>query len=858
MRKMRITRLLAIVLTVVMMLGLLVPGFTMNAEATQTKKANFSTAYTLTGDGATDILNVALAQVGKTGSQLGYTEEWCANFVSDCADLAGQSAAVPRTGAVNHEYTSSEKWYGLKQTILKAGGVDVGLANAQPGDIIFFSGHVEIVYSGSGSSIKSVGGNTGSGSTLYSRIVCSPRVHGSPVCVLRPNYSGGTVVPDITPPANATYFPACGSGYTSIVEALNSIGVDSSYAYRKTIAAANGINNYSGTADQNTTMLNLLKAGSLINPDASSSAIVTPTITTDKSSYTVGDTVNISWAASPSNSNLSHYWLTIIAPDGTYVYGGTMNLNTSYSFAASQAGDYAITTYATPQGSLEGEGSLTDTATITVNAPKPIEFYCSSTSFLVSTDCEDVKSREIEFWYYNYTEGVTIGFEHGENQKTICEWGEWENDSITLTVTAIEGCENGTELLTVYLKNTETGERLAEKTLSVQMLNDAVYASESAVTINKTENETKQIIFTYDCVSASSLYIHADSDSYDNVSLDWGTWSNSQLPLTLEGLSSGVDNIVFEMIDSNTEEILATTTVKVTVIENKCTVKWNSNYEGGPIRYAEYTVGDKFGTAANTNNVSRPGFIFGGWYTFDGKKITSDTLVPNEDKLTLYAQWKADGVYISIDTVKLTLDELIAADYKVKVPIRISGTGGWYELAYGASWNPDELEGYSTSDGTVIYQALMDDITVVNAPVIHNDMDLFWAGAVAIAEADGTKNYVEDGILLNITFTVNPSAAAGDEYTITALDTAPDGTRAEVSTADGNLMYYNVSSGAILIDYTPSDINQDTSISLLDAVLLQKHLLSLRSLTAEQMQLADINGDGVVNVFDMSLLKTLL
>ena len=54
------------------------------------------------------------------------------------------------------------------------------------------------------------------------------------------------------------------------------------------------------------------------------------------------------------------------------------------------------------------------------------------------------------------------------------------------------------------------------------------------------------------------------------------------------------------------------------------------------------------------------------------------------------------------------------------------------------------------------------------------------------------------------------------------------------------------------------NINQDTSITLLDAVLLQKHLLSLRFLTAEQMQLADINGDGVVNVFDMSLLKTLL
>ncbi|MBP5380094.1 MAG: glucosaminidase domain-containing protein [Ruminococcus sp.] len=65
-----------------------------------------------------------------------------------------------------------------------------------------------------------------------------------------------------------TYFKACPSSYTSIVDALNSIGVDSSYAYRKKIAEANGITNYSGTAAQNTKLLNLLKQGKLINPDA--------------------------------------------------------------------------------------------------------------------------------------------------------------------------------------------------------------------------------------------------------------------------------------------------------------------------------------------------------------------------------------------------------------------------------------------------------------------------------------------------------------------------------------------------------------------------------------------------------------
>ena len=96
-----------------------------------------------------------------------------------------------------------------------------------------------------------------------------------------------------------------------------------------------------------------------------SSDIVTPTIATDKSSYIVGDTINISWVASPSNSNLEHYWITIDAPSGTIV-NETMALNTSFSFVASEIGDYTITTYATPRNSPDGSGSLTDTKTVNV------------------------------------------------------------------------------------------------------------------------------------------------------------------------------------------------------------------------------------------------------------------------------------------------------------------------------------------------------------------------------------------------------------------------------------------------------------------------------------------------------------
>lgn len=50
----------------------------------------------------------------------------------------------------------------------------------------------------------------------------------------------------------------------SIVDALNQIGVDSSFAYRKKLAAKNNIKDYTGRASENKRMLDRLKAGKLI------------------------------------------------------------------------------------------------------------------------------------------------------------------------------------------------------------------------------------------------------------------------------------------------------------------------------------------------------------------------------------------------------------------------------------------------------------------------------------------------------------------------------------------------------------------------------------------------------------------
>jgi len=68
-----------------------------------------------------------------------------------------------------------------------------------------------------------------------------------------------------------TYYPACDNSYKSLIDALKSIGVDSSAENRKIIASLNDIPNYTRTEAQNLELLNKLKQGKLIKSKATSS-----------------------------------------------------------------------------------------------------------------------------------------------------------------------------------------------------------------------------------------------------------------------------------------------------------------------------------------------------------------------------------------------------------------------------------------------------------------------------------------------------------------------------------------------------------------------------------------------------------
>lgn len=67
-------------------------------------------------------------------------------------------------------------------------------------------------------------------------------------------------------PQNKAYFPKCSPNHTSIAQALDEVGADSSKSSRKKIYAVNFSDPYRYTAKQNMALLVLLKEGKLIRP----------------------------------------------------------------------------------------------------------------------------------------------------------------------------------------------------------------------------------------------------------------------------------------------------------------------------------------------------------------------------------------------------------------------------------------------------------------------------------------------------------------------------------------------------------------------------------------------------------------
>lgn len=197
----------SVVLILIVVLGCVIPTF---ASMSKTDKF-ILTNYKQTGDGATDIVNIAMAQEGLTEDVLDYDDSWCAAFISDCAEIAEQSSAIPRNAGVND----------LKEAVLKAGGDEIDeLKNVKKGDLCFIDwygdgegtdfDHVEVVYQDAvGNEVYTIGGNTGKNvDSVYRHDPINSSWHlnnGIILCIVRPNYKNNENIKTGKCGENVTY-----------------------------------------------------------------------------------------------------------------------------------------------------------------------------------------------------------------------------------------------------------------------------------------------------------------------------------------------------------------------------------------------------------------------------------------------------------------------------------------------------------------------------------------------------------------------------------------------------------------------------------------------------------------------------
>ena len=176
--------------------------------ATQSRTENFDKTYSLGTNQADNLINVAQKQIGKSKSNLGYTEAWCADFACDCAKLTGMSEAI-----IPYNYGSRGACTSLYNYMVKNCSAKV-VSSREKGNLVFYycSGcnryvHVGIViddtysiegnYDGKVTKVKNSYTDS-AGHTLASGKITRK--------YLRPNYSNST--PDST--INNSYYNSYG------------------------------------------------------------------------------------------------------------------------------------------------------------------------------------------------------------------------------------------------------------------------------------------------------------------------------------------------------------------------------------------------------------------------------------------------------------------------------------------------------------------------------------------------------------------------------------------------------------------------------------------------------------------------
>lgn len=855
--------------------------------AAQSRSYNFSTSYSLGNNDADNMVAIARAQLGKTKAQLGYTEAWCADFVSDCAKLAGISNKIPFNSSCYYMY----------HAVLNAGGKVV--STPQKGDLVFYYCtscsavpwvHVGIMIN----STQSIEGNYGGAVSSVNGVYRDSYNH---------TVASGTVVRKFVRPA-----------------------------YNNTADFCNCSTSYAGNYTVNTESLPL----NIRDSHSTSGAVIgtVPKGTTVSVSKANGTWAHVTYKGVSGYCSMSYlskaqtdyepqgYIDVVEGGDGTvYVKGWAFDRNSLSSsvdvhvYIGGPAGTagaegYAIT--ANKQRTdvndvFPGVGNyhgFEETITTGKTGNQPVYIYMidveqKSTPLLGSRTANIAKDRtiKISYWFSDSKMGDKI---------TSCKLGEWvylcyelydadtgkkwnevesKDYQVKETIYHPDGSERNTctyddsDYNWIGIKTTTAG---IHKGI-IELTGDGMATVECSLNVQEPEKYT----ITYDYnneYETKAAKIKTENVSYTIINPGANRWEYFTADANGGKFSGG--NMVYDV-----------------KFEGKFK-NWNTKADGTG---TTYTVGSTYDTNADLtlyaqyelNKVTveepvREGYEFLGWNSKadgSGYIVTSQTMY--KDSLKIYAQWEkvatpsptpsqtptpmpsktpvesakpstSSQPMIStqpatnkplVSTVPasdkplastqpevteelkiITSNEYAKTGELIPITIHLQDNPGITSMTLDVEYDDSALTLKSVENAELITGATFHTSNSLNS----NPYRLIWNV--------GTGNNAANGKIVTIYFQVKETAALG-EYPITISANQGD----VFNTTLENVSFTCVNGSVKVYDgFQPGDVNHDNVINAKDATLINQYYAGWQ--VSLDMQAADVTGDGIVNAKDATLI----
>lgn len=231
------------------------------------------------------------------------------------------------------------------------------------------------------------------------------------------------------------------------------------------------------------------------------------------------------------------------------------------------------------------------------------------------------------------------------------------------------------------------------------------------------------------------------------------------------------------------------------------------------------------------------------------KKIVSVVLTV----IMLFSMLPMSTLAADLNAVKITVDSVDAtAGDTVSVNVRLANNPGIVSANINVAFDEGlTLVGASNGDVFPITMSFIPPKQLSTVGRITGNCNFAWQGA-DIADAD-----IKDGVILTLRFEVDAEAEIGDTYNITISARNND-------IVDKNLQVIDlkpVTAKITVIDYTPGDVNDDGSISMLDTVLVSRYIVDgcMHDPNGYAIHInekaADVNDDASISMLDTVLLS---